>query len=145
MTRPVNLIMWPDLGRGLVVMMNGVNSGLFDEIMRSYAEEYGLGMSPRIERQMTPLSATQLNEYAGQYLRATGQDTIRLDVRVSGENRLAIYNSFTKRAISIAPVGGDAFVGLEGGGTWTFQRTSGPGSAIRAVATGPNAGLFLRR
>jgi hypothetical protein len=41
---------------------------------------------------------------------------------------------------SIVPVGGDLFVGLEGGGAWTFECDGGAADgAVRSVALGTGA------
>jgi hypothetical protein len=49
-----------------------------------------------------------------------------------------------RRAIVLAPVGGDTFVPLEGGGDWTFERTNGAVSGLSSGA-GANRRTLARR
>jgi hypothetical protein len=119
-------------------MMNGVQGGVMTEIQRAFAEEYGLGGPPRVERQLAPVSATKLAEYRGSYSTVVGRDTVRLDVSVPpGGKALSMYSSAAKRVLLLAPVGGDVFVGMDGGGEWTFSRANTDASAeVRSLASG---------
>ena len=136
-----DLFMRPNRGQGLVIMMNGVNGGLMTEIERAFAEEYGFGAPPRIERTRVAMNAQKLSEYAGTYVGIVRQDTTRFDVSVAPSgDRLSLYNPASRRSIPLVPVGGDLFVGLEGGGEWTFERDSqGADAAVRALVTGSGA------
>jgi hypothetical protein len=59
---------------------------------------------------------------------------------------LALYNSASKRSIPIAPLGGDRFVGLEGGGEWAFERAEGAGAVTSLVlGAGPNRRVLTRK
>ena len=77
------MVMWPARGRGLVIMMNGVNGGLMQEIQRAFAEEYGVGALPRIERRAVALGPEKLAEYRGSYVGVFNGDTTKVDVTVT--------------------------------------------------------------
>jgi CubicO group peptidase (beta-lactamase class C family) len=142
------MFMSPAKGRGLVIMMNGVNGGVIGEIERAFAEEYGFGGQPRVTRALTSLPASKLAEYAGKYSTVVNKDTLRLDVSVAADGKtLSVNNSSARRSIPLAPVGADRFVGLEGAGEWVFDR-EGEGSApIKSIAqgVGPNRRVFVRQ
>ena len=144
-----DMFMRPNQGRGLVIMANGVQGGLFQEIERAFAEEYGFGAPPRLTRQGTAMSAAKLAEYAGRFVGTAPADTAGLTVSVSPDGKtLAVYNPAQRRSIPLAPVGGDVFVGLEGGAEWTFERAgSEPGARVRSLALGggPNRRVLLRQ
>jgi CubicO group peptidase (beta-lactamase class C family) len=142
-----DMFMRPNTGRGLVIMMNGVAGGLMTEIERAYAEEYGFGAPPRITRTVVTIPAAKLGEYAGRYVGIAGNDTTRIDVSVAADGKvLALYNSTSKRSIPIALLGGDKFVGLEGGGEWAFERAEGAGPVTSlALGAGPNRRVLARQ
>jgi hypothetical protein len=142
-----DMFMRPASDRGLVIMMNGVNGGLMTEIERAFAEEYGFGAPPRETKTIVAKSASELGAYAGRYVGLAGRDTLRFVVSVApGDKALEVYNSLARRALPIAPLGGDRFVGLEGGGEWTFERAGDGAAPVRSVAlgTGPNRRVFVR-
>ncbi|HKW49828.1 MAG TPA: hypothetical protein VJN70_20390, partial [Gemmatimonadaceae bacterium] len=132
-----DLFMRPASGRGLVIMMNGVTGGLMGEIERAFAEEYGFGTPPRIPRTIVAKSASELSGYVGHYVGAFGRDTARFDVSVAPDGKtLMVYNSLARRALPIAALGGDKFVGLEGGGEWMFERADEGTGAVHSLALG---------
>ena len=142
-----DLFMRPASGRGLVIMMNGVNGGLMGEIERAFAEEYGFGAPPRIPRTIVAKSPSELGGYVGHYVGAFGRDTARFDVSVSPDGRgLMVYNSAARRALPIVPLGGERFVGLEGGGDWTFERAEEGTGPVRSlvIGTGENRRVLVR-
>jgi hypothetical protein len=111
-----DMFMWPNRGRGFVVMANGVQGALFQEIERAFAEEYGFGAPPRTVRQGVTVPASKLAEYAGRYV-GTAPDTAGYTVSVAPDGKtLAVYSVAQRRSLPLAPIGGEAFVGLEGGG-----------------------------
>jgi CubicO group peptidase (beta-lactamase class C family) len=144
-----DLTMWPNRGRGIVIMMNGVNGGLMTEIERAFAEEYRLGGPTRIERTLADQGAGKLAAFRGRYMGIVNTDTIRADVAVTSDGTmLTMAYSALRRTILLAPVGGDAFVGLEGGGEWHFERdASDPNGPVRALVAGigPNRRVFTRQ
>jgi CubicO group peptidase (beta-lactamase class C family) len=143
-----DLFLRPNTGRGFVIMMNGVQGGLMTEIERAFAEEYGFGAPPRIARQSVALTASKLAEYAGHYVGgATPADTAGLTISVSPDGRLlSVYNPVIRHSLPLAPVGGDLFVGLEGGGEWSFQRSeSGDRVASLALGAGQGRRVLVRQ
>jgi len=143
-----DMFMYPQRGRGLVIMMNGVNGGLMAEIERAFAEEYGVTAAPRQTRSAIAVPAAKLAEYGGRYVAVVNADTIRLDVTAAPDGKtLALYDQRARRSIPLAPVGGDAFIGLEGGGAWTFERTTDASSRVRSLANGagPNRRVLMRQ
>jgi CubicO group peptidase (beta-lactamase class C family) len=143
-----DMFMRPASGRGLVVMMNGVAGALMGEIERAFAEEYGFGAPPRMPRTIVAKSASELGAYVGRYAGVVGRDTARFDVSVAPDAKtLAVYSSIAHRALPIAPLGGDRFVGLEGGGEWMFERVEEGGGPVRslAIGTGDNRRVLVRQ
>jgi CubicO group peptidase (beta-lactamase class C family) len=144
-----NMVMWPQKGRGFVIMMSGVQGALMSEIQRAYAEEYGLGATPRVERQLAAVGAAKLGEYVGSYSTVAGRDTVRIDASVTpGGRSITLYVSNAKRTLVIVPVGPDVFVGMDGGGEWTFGRANTDASAeVRTLAsgTGQNRRVFNKQ
>lgn len=143
-----DMFMRPASGRGLVIMMNGVAGGLMGEIERAFAEEYGFGAPPRTTRTIVAKSASELGAYVGHYVGVAGTDTARFDVSVTADGKsLEVYNSLGRRTLPIAPLGGDRFVGLEGGGEWTFERAGDGASSVKslAIGTGANRRVLTRQ
>jgi CubicO group peptidase (beta-lactamase class C family) len=142
-----DMFMRPASGRGLVIMMNGVNGGLLSEIERAFAEEYGFGAPPRETKTIVAKSPSELGAYAGRYVGVFGHDTARFDVSVAADGRsLQVYTSTGRRALPVAPLGGDRFVGLEGGGDWAFERAGDGASMVRSLVlgNGPNRRVLVR-
>jgi hypothetical protein len=144
-----DMFMWPNRGRGFVIMMNGVQGGLMAEIERAFAEEYGFGAPPRIARQATPMSASTLAAYAGRYVDTAGpNNSIVFEISVVPGGMLSANNVSQKHAVPIVPVGADAFIGLEGGGPWTFERNgSGADAPIKSLVlgAGQNRRVLIRQ
>ena len=143
-----DMFMWPNRGRGLVVMMNGVQGGLMAEIERAFAEEYGFGAPPRIARQATAMPASTLATYAGRYVGIAGRDTVVFEISVAPGGMLSANNVSQKHAVPIVPVCTDAFIGLEGGGPWTFERNGpGAGAPIKSlfIGAGQNRRELIRQ
>jgi CubicO group peptidase (beta-lactamase class C family) len=143
-----DMVMLPNLGRGLVVMMNGVQGGLMGEIQRAFAEEYAVGPSPRLVRKSIAMAAPALAAYTGKYVGIAGRDTVVYEVSVAPGGMLLASNVAQKHAVPIVPVAADAFIGLEGGGAWTFERAgAGVDAAIKslAIGAGPNRTVLIRQ
>jgi len=142
------MFMSPSKGRGLVIMMNGVNGGVMQEIERAFAEEYGFGGQLRVTRAVVSLPTAKLAEYAGKYSTVVNRDTVQLVVSVAADGKtLSVYQSPAKRSIPLVPTGNDQFVGLEGGGVWTFDRDGEGSGPVKAIAqgVGPNRRVFARQ
>jgi hypothetical protein len=101
----------------------------------------------RTTRTAVAMPASKLAEYAGRYVAVVNADTVRFDVTVARDGKtLDVYNAAGRRSLPIAPVGGDTFVGLEGGGAWDFER-NGANGPVRAIAsgTGPNRRVLTKQ
>lgn len=59
--------MWPELGRGLVVLSNGTSGELLAEIQRGFARLYGLPGPERVEKEVAPAGSVELAGLAGRY------------------------------------------------------------------------------
>jgi hypothetical protein len=76
---------------------------------------------------------------------------LRFGVRIADQPDTALdlldHDPGDKRSIPIAPVGGDKFVGLEGGGEWTFERAADASGAVKSLALGAGANrrVFVRQ
>lgn len=142
-----NVMMWPRVGRGFVVLTNGVNGALLNEVRRAFAELYGIGGQPRPERRTVAVDAASLAPLVGQYVLAQGNDTITFDVTASGDT-LTMYNMFGKRRFRLWPEAPDVFFNADNGGTFVFERdntsTSAPARAMR-VGRGPDAPRAVRK
>ncbi|MGH7459662.1 MAG: serine hydrolase domain-containing protein, partial [Longimicrobiales bacterium] len=135
-----SMFTYPKLGRGLVVMQNGVSGALMNEIARAFAEAYGFP-APRTERTVVAVDSQSLAPLAGEYLLVAQRDTILLRVTVTNE-QLWFTNTSNKRRYRLWPMGGDAFFDVNGGGTIVFEREGGTPTGVgRAIRLGsaPNA------
>jgi hypothetical protein len=91
------LFMYPALGKGIVVMTNGVSGGLLNQIVRAWDAEYGLRTLPRVDRAVAAVAPATLDRYAGRY--ALADDTAlvvtreddHLRVRVGDGEALPVY------------------------------------------------------
>jgi len=130
--------MWPASGRGLVIMMNGVNGGLLGEISRAFDAEYGTHLSPpRPEKVATTVDPASLGAYAGRYFLQANPDSVFLDIRGDGKS---LYGRNTQSRIerALLPQGPDSFFDRETGSEWTFERnptTQEVEALIRVVGT----------
>ncbi|HEY6827019.1 MAG TPA: serine hydrolase domain-containing protein [Gemmatimonadaceae bacterium] len=143
-----DMFMSPSKGRGFVIMMNGVTGGIMQEIERAFAEEYGFGGQPRVTRAISSVPASKLAEYTGKYSTVVNKDTLQLTVSVAPDGKmLNVYSPAGKRSLPLAPIGGDRFVGLEGGGEWSFDRDGEGGGPVKALSqgAGPNRRVYNRQ
>lgn len=133
------MFMYPNLGRGLVILTNGVSGGLMTEIERSFAEEYGIGAAPRIDGKTIPMTDAKLAEYVGTYELVQKADTVTVDLTAMPDGQLSMYNRASRRRAPLVPVGSDAFINVESGQSWAFLRAA-PGAVVRALAIGAGSG-----
>jgi CubicO group peptidase (beta-lactamase class C family) len=122
-----NLVMWPEQGRGIVIMTNGVSGGLMDEVQRAFAGEYGLATSPRIDKQLATIDPSTLDSLPGTYRVTLGADTIGIHVARRGAD-LWMWTSDDATQIRLLPQSADSFFDLESGVTWRFARPAGRAS-----------------
>jgi hypothetical protein len=132
------LFMWPATGRGLVVMMNGVNGGLMGEISRAFDAEYGTRLAPpRVEKTVATIDPATLGAYAGRYFLQANPDSVFLDIRQDGGT---LYGKNTQSRIerALVPQGPDSFFDRETGSEWSFERntaTQQVEALIRVIGT----------
>jgi hypothetical protein len=139
--------MYPKLGRGLVVMTNGVSGALLTEIARAFAETYGLPSPPRAEQAAAAVDAATLAPLSGDYVVATRTDTIVLRATMKNDD-LWFTNTANKRSYRLFPLGGDAFFDVNSAATIWFEREGGaPTGRGRAIRLGraPTAPTAVRR
>ena len=132
------LVMWPASGRGLVIMMNGVNGGLLGEIARAFDAEYGTRLSPpRVEKTVSTMDPATLGGYAGRYFLQANPDSVFLDIRQEG-GTLYGRNTQSQFERALLPQGPDSFFDRETGSEWTFERnptTREVEALIRVIGT----------
>ena len=107
--------MWPRLGRGYVVMMNGVNGGLIAEIARGFRELYGLPLA-RVVKAVAASDPASLEAAPGRY-RIQNAEWV---VRRNGDE-LRMLNPIGIE-LTLLPQGKDSYVDLESGVDWSFER-----------------------
>jgi len=117
--------MWPKLGRGYVIMMNGVNGGLIVEIARGFRELYGLPPD-RVVKQLTASDPASLEAAQGRY-RIQNTEWV---VRRHGDELRALNPIGNE--LTLLPQGKDGYVDLETGVDWSFERDS-TGAVVRLV------------
>jgi CubicO group peptidase (beta-lactamase class C family) len=125
-----NIVMWPKLGKGLVVLTNGVSGALLAEIRRSFAETYGFGGAPRSERQAVSMDSASLAAFVGTY--AFAGPPARTFTVTPGHGYLSAYVDIAKRSLTLWPLGNDQFFDPSTGGTLVFQRENGVVKTLRA-------------
>jgi CubicO group peptidase (beta-lactamase class C family) len=144
-----NLVMWPNVGRGLVVMSNGVSGGLLAEIMRGFAEQYGVSAPARTVKRVVTMDRAALSPLAGRYAMPAGRDTLLLEVTVdAGGSALGLYNPAAQRTLRLLPESADTFFDADTGAEWRFERPAGdPAAPPRSLSTGQGPGrrVAMRR
>jgi CubicO group peptidase (beta-lactamase class C family) len=134
--------MWPKLGRGYVVLTNGVSGPMMNEVRRAFAEIYGMGAPPRAERGAMDVDSSALALFAGEYEIVQGRDTIVMALTVE-RGALMMYSRFGKRRMQFWPEAPNTFFDANNGQTYIFERDSTAGSRARAMrlgrADGPRA------
>ena len=143
-----SLAMWPNSGRGLVVMTNGVSGALLNEIARAFAEEYGVSGPSRAEKSAVAVERATLLPLAGRYAMPAGKDTVMLDVvadTVGGT--LTLYDPLLQRTARLLAAGADVFFDADVGTEWRFERDGAPNAPARALVRGQGEGrrVALRR
>ncbi len=135
--------MWPNLGRGIVIMTNGVNNNLITEILRGFSEEFDVPGVGRTERRAARLTPDELAKLAGTYHMPNGKDTLKLVVRVSGE-MLSVVDPIAMRTSLLIPISADELINYESGTSWKVERDAG---TVRAMLIGraPNVQRAVRQ
>ena len=144
-----NVVMYPNVGRGLVVLSNGVSGALLAEITRGFAEAYAVPGPPRTVKRVATIDRAALAPYAGRYNLPAGRDTISLDVTVDAAGgALAMYNPAQQRTSRLLPESSETFFDADTGMEFRFERPEGkPNDPPRAIVTGqgPNRRVAVRQ
>jgi CubicO group peptidase (beta-lactamase class C family) len=141
-----SVMMWPKLGRGYVILTNGVSGALLAEIRRGFAEMYGVSAAPaRPERRVSEADSASLGAFVGQYVLVQGRDTLINDVTQAGRE-LTMYNRSAKRQIPLWFEEPDIFFDPNTGNTFVFERDT-PGTTVKAMrlGRGPNGSRAVRK
>lgn len=137
------LVMWPRLGRGLVVLTNGRSGELLGEIRRAFEGVYGLPGEGRIHREVAPAGSVPLAGLAGRYEGTGPVAGLAAEVRrVDDGLRVDVPGWIGGRLHPEAP---DVFFDRGTGATWRFVRPEGEpeGAAIRLEILRPGSEVPL--
>jgi hypothetical protein len=115
------LAMWPSRGRGIVILTNGVNGALMNEIVRAFREEYALPGPARIEKRVAMVADTVLAPLAGRYRLALPRDTVTLTVS-HAPGALSVHDPVVQRTARLWPEEEGLFFDLDTGTEWRFAR-----------------------
>ena len=138
-----SLVMWPRLGRGLVIMMNGVQGGLMQEVARGFQELYGLPAAARPEKRLAAADPGSLDAAAGRYRALSSPtDTSYWTVSRAG-NELRILMPLG-RVLRVLPQGKDSYFDLDNGFDWSFERDA-TGAVVRLVRSQGSNRLVIQR
>ena len=138
--------MRPTQGRGIFIMTNGVSGALMSEIVRAYAETYGMNAPRRLDKQVASVSRASLASLAGRYLATRGTDSLMIDIEAKGDGlelSLPSQSVFAR----LLPQGDDRFIDVSTGGTYRFTREGTSPTARGAtieLGTGPNRPIARR-
>jgi CubicO group peptidase (beta-lactamase class C family) len=123
-----SLIMWPQSGRGVAIMANGVNGQIMEEINRAFGELYGLNNGMRIDRRAVPMDSVALIPFAGTY-RLTGPNGNQIfDVTASSRGLLVKPRNAPQPRVFLS-AGNDTFFDRESPQQFTFDRDPSTGVA----------------
>ena len=133
------LFMWPASGRGLVIMMNGVNGGLMGDFpgVRRGVRHQAFAAAPGEGGDDDRPRGTR--RVPGAVLLQANPDSVFLDLRLDG-NTLYGTNTQSRIERALLPQGPDSFFDRETGSEWSFERnatTREVETLIRVVPTGP--------
>jgi CubicO group peptidase (beta-lactamase class C family) len=141
-----SLTMWPNLGRGIVIMTNGVSGGIMNEISRAFVEIYGLPGRARAEKRVVSMDTRSLGAFVGDYTLTQGRSTVVLNVTVeTARGALALYDPSQKQRLLLLPLGGDAFVNLDGGNQFGFDRDATGAVKSMSIGTGAGKSVAVKR
>jgi CubicO group peptidase (beta-lactamase class C family) len=118
------VIMWPKLGRGIVILTNGVSGWFINEVRRGFGELYGIsGVQPRQERTIAKVDSASLASLVGQYRLVQRGDSITITVSAAN-GVLSIENSFNKQRARVWPESADTLFDESTGQRFIFERDS---------------------
>lgn len=138
--------MWPAQRRGIFIMTNGVSGALINEIMRAFAETYGMDIGRRVDKQLASVSRAALASLAGRYLARRGTDSLVIEIQAAGDG---LDMSLPAQAVfaRLLPQGDDRFVDLTNGAMYRFTRVGSSPTARGAtleLGMGPNRTIANR-
>lgn len=140
--------LWPELGRGMVVLTNGTSGALPGELWRAFAEVYGLELTTRIDKRLAPPDSVTLAGLAGRYELNVGRSTLPVTVHREGDSlSVAVTNWVSGR---LWPEGRDAFFERASGIEWRFVRPEGgphdaPATELRVLVPGSGEPMVAER
>lgn len=140
--------LWPELGRGMVVLTNGTSGALLGELWRAFAEVYGLELATRIEKRLAPADSVVLAGLAGRYELNLGRSTLPVTVRREGDSlSVSVRNWVSGR---LWPERRDAFFERGSGIEWRFVRPEGgppdaPATELRVLVPGSGEPMVAER
>lgn len=120
--------MWPKLGRGIFILMNGVGGPLMTEITRAFGEVTGQPVAPRQERTVARVEPAALAPLAGRYVLALPRDTVTLEVTLE-QGGLVLFDPTLQRRIPLLPEGQDVFFDPNSGQRLIFEREGAAATA----------------
>ena len=128
------LFAYLETGQGAVVMTNGDGgNGLFNEILRATAHEYGWPDYRPREKTAVPANPSVYGSYVGEY----DISGIRVTISANGEQLFALAPPVWPQRVRLYPSGGDRFFLLDEDVDLTFVRDAqGDVIEMRAVASG---------
>lgn len=139
---------WPELGRGMVVLTNGTSNALLGELWRGFAEVYGLELAPRIEKRLATPDSVTLEGLAGRYRLAVGESSVPVTISREGD---AIFVSIPGWVSGrLLPEARDAFFERGSAVDWRFVRPEGagpeaPADEIRVFLPGSEEPMVAER
>jgi len=135
-------MMMPKLGKGFVILTNGVSGALMNDIRRAVAESFGFP-TPRPERPAVAMDSASLAPFVGTF-EFTNSGPVRTISVTQGAGSLTGYNNLAKRSFTLWPLGNDQFFDTSTGATYVFQRENG---VVKTLRTGlpVNAPVGVRK
>jgi CubicO group peptidase (beta-lactamase class C family) len=123
------LIAYLDKGQGAVIMTNGDRgSGLFNEILRAIAREYGWPDYQPTEKTVAQINPAMYRSYVGEY----DANGIRTTISTEGEQLFALAAPLGLQRVRLYPSAGDGFFLLDQDVDLTEMRAIANGQVVAA-------------
>jgi hypothetical protein len=128
------LVAYLDTGQGAVIMTNGDGgSGLFNEILRAIAREYGWPDYQPTEKTVTDVNPAVYRSYVGEY----DVNGIRTTITTDGDQLFAFASPLGPQRVRLYPSAENRFFLLDQDVDLTFVKdTQGHVTEMRALANG---------
>jgi CubicO group peptidase (beta-lactamase class C family) len=126
------LVAYLDTGQGAVIMTNGDRgSGLFNEILRAIAREYGWPDYQQTEKTIADVNPAVYRSYVGEY----DANGIRTTISTDGERLFALASPLGPQRVRLYPSAEDRFFLLDQDVDLTFVKdTQGHVTEMRVLA-----------